>query len=239
MVSNPLISVIMPCNRPDDLPRAIEVFLSQDWENKELLICVDYGMAIPIPTGYDHLYSNSRKTHYWNSDHPVDSIYGDIIEIPYSGTIGAKRNKCCNCATGDIIAHFDSDDHYAPDYLSRTYAHLIEYKADCTGLSSAYFYRPKAEVWLYKYQGHQPYCIGSGMMYYKRVWENNHFKDLSEGEDAKFCANAGRVKPHNYIDGFLAMIHGKNTASHKQLSHMKRVDPQIAKRILVEDWDKY
>lgn len=213
-----LISVIMPCNRPEDMQRAMEVYVNQDWENKELLL-IDTSPMGHLPKFLD------------------DTIWYDTLF--YGNTIGAVRNYACSRAHGDIIAHFDSDDYYVPDYLSRTYAHLIESKADCTGLSSAYFYRPKAELWLYQYQGHQAYCIGSGMMYYRRIWENNHFKDLSEGEDAKFCANAGRVVPHNYIDGFLAMVHGKNTASHKQLSHMKRVDPQIAQKILGEDWDKY
>ena len=36
------------------------------------------------------------------------------IALPGQVSIGAKRNSACQLARGDIIAHWDDDDHSAP-----------------------------------------------------------------------------------------------------------------------------
>lgn len=55
-------------------------------------------------------------------------------------TIGAKRNKLLDEARGEIIAHFDDDDYYAPEYL-RTMVELLEaHAADFVKLSGYYLY---------------------------------------------------------------------------------------------------
>lgn len=149
-----------------------------------------------------------------------------------NGSIGTKRNRLCDEAKGDIIVMFDSDDFYSTDFIYRSYQHLVSTKADVVGLSCAYFYQPHTKMWRYDYIGVQKYVIGSGMMFYKSVWERNPFPDKNIAEDAGFLANAGRIIPHNYTNGFIAMIHGNNTASHHQTPYMKRIDINIAKNIL-------
>lgn len=221
------VSVIMPSNRPDFLPRAIEIFRSQDWEDKELII---------IPTEY-----NTRRCGHLAVPEPNIKLFA----VPPDCTIGERRNLACDWAEGEVIIHFDDDDWYAPNYITKSVEHLKATGADATGLSSAFFYlapkglgpeSPHAEsAWEYSYTGSQPYVIGSGMCYYKRIWEQNDFKCINEGEDAAFCANAGRVIPHSYKEGMVAMIHARNTASHKQLRHMKQIDPNIVRNIL-EKW---
>lgn len=149
------------------------------------------------------------------------------------GTIGEKRNRLCQRAKGEIIVMFDSDDSYAPDYVERCVNHMEEKKATCTGLSSAYF-ASKDQAWHYTYGGSQPYCMGSGMAFYKWIWERNKFPEISEGEDAIFCSMAGRVIAHDYRTGALFTIHDSNTASHKALSSMKPVAFQTVD--YAKDW---
>lgn len=143
------------------------------------------------------------------------------------GTIGEKRNILCSQANGDVIVMMDDDDHFAPDYVARCVAQLQH--CDTTGASSAYFLGQDA-AWLYEYTGSQPYCMGSGMAFHRRVWERSPFRCVNEGEDGMFCANAGRVVPHGYLNGFVASIHGGNTASHKQLHRMRSVDVGVVRR---------
>lgn len=162
----------------------------------------------------------------------------ELIVINGEGSIGAKRNKACNIATGEIILMMDSDDWYAPDFITRSVTHLIQSGAAITGLNKAYFFG-QGNMWLYEAKFKQPYVIGSGMTYYKSVWEKGHFPDKNSGEDLDFQANKGIIRPMDYLDGFMAMIHGNNTASHKQLSHMKRVNPEIAESILGESYGLY
>lgn len=144
-------------------------------------------------------------------------------------TIGTKRNRLCSEATGDIIVMFDSDDLYESDYVSRCVEQLQH--CDVTGVIKCYF-TDFNNAWLYHYTAfhNQPLVMGSGMAFHKRVWQHNPFRNTSVGEDLAFCTNAGSIQ---YIDGgMIATLHGKNTASHKQLHHMKRQSLDETKNIL-------
>lgn len=208
------VTCIMPCSRNGDLPRAIDIFLAQDYKDRSLLIGLDSLDGVDLSP--------------YGEESNVFSFYEGKKE-----TIGAKRNRLINAAKGEIICHLDSDDYYAPDFISQSLAFLKHSKADVTGLNTAYFYQREPEAaWLYQYTGQQPYVLGSGMMYYKSVWERNKFRDVSQGEDAFFQANAGKIVPHNYTAGFLAFIHGKNTASHLTLKNMKPVSPDYVRKMI-------
>jgi len=50
-------------------------------------------------------------------------------------TIGAKRNWLLSCCTGDVVAHFDDDDWYAPSYLQTMTQALQEQQLDLVKLS--------------------------------------------------------------------------------------------------------
>lgn len=206
----------MPCSRPEDLPQAIKVFMSQDYEDKELIIMGDEGF-------------DSQIVSYWPEIH--------VYNLKGTPSIGYKRNVAIEVSEGSIIINADSDDWYAPDYITRCVNQLQ--CCDITGLSSAYFYKPRTSLWLYEYRGSAAYVLGSGMAYHKKVWERKPYKDRSDGEDLYFQENAGRIIPHGYIDGFMAMIHGKNTASHLQLQHMRPQNIDLAKNILGDMWNNY
>ena len=55
-------------------------------------------------------------------------------------TIGEKRNQLIADARGEIIAHFDDDDYYAPNYLERMVDLLGSRGADFVKLSGYYLY---------------------------------------------------------------------------------------------------
>lgn len=195
---HPLVSCIMPCSRPDDLKQAILLFIAQDYPNKELLILMD-GEGYTLNTSIEH------RIHQWG----VPGL-----------TIGAKRNHLCQYAHGDIIFHLDSDDYYAPDWISTCVPLMDEY--DLIGMNKAYFYNPQTRIGkYYDAKNRQPYCLGATMCYRKAMWEKNKFNEhVAYGEDAMFCGNAGRIGNHNYIDGFTALIHGNNTCSHNAFVSM-------------------
>lgn len=182
------VSIICPTNRPSYIPHVTDMYHSQDYKNKELIV-----------------------------------IQGDE-------SIGYKRNLACKEAKGDIIIHFDDDDYYAKDYVSKC-VEVIKSGADTTGLSSAYFANfINGRAWKYEYTGTMPYVIGSGMAYRKSIWVENQFKDTSDGEDRLFLSAAGRVVPHGYINGFLATIHGRNTCSQHTIPYMTEISMDYVKK---------
>lgn len=94
------VSVICPTyerqSRHENLYRA---FAHQTHPDKELLILDDSPQASPFFTA---LEDKRVKYHF----------------LPVRMSIGYKRNFLASLASGEIIAHFDDDDYYAPTYLA-------------------------------------------------------------------------------------------------------------------------
>lgn len=100
------VSVICPTyNRHEKHPFLYAVFNHQSYPNKELLILDDSASPSLF---FTHL-QDKRVTY---------------IHIPLRLSIGAKRNMLSRMATGKLIAHFDDDDYYAPQYLETMITHL-------------------------------------------------------------------------------------------------------------------
>lgn len=212
------VSVITPSKNPEMLPRLIELFLAQDYADKELNILSD-GAGFTLYTSPD------KQIWHWGADHL---------------NVGQKRNELVKFAKGDIILHMDDDDFYAPDWISRSVKHLLATNADTTGLRSGWFYKPHTALWGYDYSNNgQRYVLGATMCYRRKVWENRAFKPMPQGEDAVFVANGGVVMPHDYKNGFMAMIHGNNTCSHQMTRQMKAYQPDYAKYVLGNWYEKY
>ncbi|MBS1772042.1 MAG: glycosyltransferase family 2 protein [Bacteroidetes bacterium] len=197
MTAQPLVSCIMPtANRARFIPTAIKLFLNQDYYNKELII-IDDGIK-----SVQHLIPNNPHI-----------IYLRLWHGPM--TIGTKRNYACGIAHGEIIIHLDDDDWYASDWVSHQVAILEETNADICGLSQLRFYAPvTGRCWKYTYPPDGLHWVaGATMAYRKQFWENNPFKDLQVGEDNEFVwYSNGKVVSHDYINGFISILHGRNTS---------------------------
>lgn len=132
-------------------------------------------------------------------------------------TIGAKRNLLVAEARGSIIAHFDDDDYYAPDYLSTMLARLFA-GHDITKLSGWFVYSSVYDAFgywdtvetrglhlLFEQPLVQPMMFtpeqshefrdgyvgfGFSYVYRKAVWETTPFPDQHFNEDYLFVQAA-------------------------------------------------
>lgn len=204
------------------LQRAIEIFKSQDYPNRELLILMD-------KDGYTKDTENESRIYQWG--------------LP-NASIAAKRNHLCEYAQGEIIVTQDDDDWFASDWISRTVQHMQETGADTTGIDKAWFYKPHSQLWQYRWNGKSKYCVGGTLAYKKSIWEQNKFRETSDGfgEDTLFMQKAGRIIPHSYHDGFVAMIHGNNSTSHNGVKTNPRFHPHHPdhmRKVLGKDYNKY
>jgi len=195
-MEQPLVSCIMPtANRQKFVPLAIQYFLQQDYFNAELVI-IDDG----VETSRNLIPENSNIRYY----------YTDPL-----GTIGVKRNYACEKTNGEIIMHWDDDDWYAPDWISRQVNSLIMNNADITGLNKVIFYSPTVDK-RYMYEDSepdQPWLCGATMCYWRTIWEKYPFIDLQVGEDYDFVYHAGKkIIAHDYLEGFVAILHAHNTS---------------------------
>lgn len=196
-MEQPLVSCIMPtANRQKFIPFTIDYFLHQDYKNTELVI-IDDGIE------------------------PAKALIPDDSKIKYFyypnkiGTIGIKRNIACEKASGEIIVHWDDDDWYAQDWISRQVDAQLSTGADITGLNKAIFYSPMLDQ-KYIYEDtdeDKPWVLGGTMAYKKSFWEAHKFVDLQVGEDYDFVWNSkGKIFAIDYTDGFVAILHAHNTS---------------------------
>lgn len=191
----PLVTCIMPtANRPEFIPNAIQYFLQQDYPFKELVIIDDGEKSVSelVPNLYSIRYFYSK---------PI-------------GTIGAKRNLACEKAAGSIIIHWDDDDWYATDWISRQVNALLGTDADICGLNQIQFYSIlNNKHWISKIRNCKKICLsGATLAYKKSFWNKHPFKNLQTNEDEAFIRNNhAKIHVHDYYQGFIAVIHTKNT----------------------------
>ena len=189
-----LVSCITPTyNRRAYLPRAIELFLRQDYPDRELIILDDGTDDVRdlIPNDPSILY------------HRLHTRL----------TIGAKRNLACQHARGEIIVHWDDDDWYPSDRITRQVQAILEANADYSGSSTIYFADDQNQTaFLYRYEGYpQSWVVGATLAYRKSLWARNLFLDVSVAEDTYFLLRAG-AKGIDLADPLLsiASIHPGN-----------------------------
>lgn len=153
------------------------------------------------------------------------------VIISGEDTIGYKLNNGIKSTSADIYIRFDDDDVYSDDYV-QTCIDSLQY-CDLTGLNKAYF-TDGNKAWLYEYKGGQGYVIGSGSAFRRSFWEQKQYDEKAKtGEDLLFCR--GKIKPHNYLQGFIAQIHNNNTASMRQLPLMQEVPLSVLPNQLLSD----
>jgi glycosyltransferase involved in cell wall biosynthesis len=190
----PLISCVMPtCNRREFIPSALKAFEAQSYPNRELIV-VDNGESVAdlIPDRHGYFYTHTG----------VDKL-----------TTGAMRNKACELATGEIVAHWDDDDYSHPDRLKEQYKLLQSMCVSVVGYNEMYFLDETAsQAWLYRNE--DLYALGTSLMYKRDYWRGHRFPDQAVGEDSDFIrpaqwrrAMACRAAGNRLI----ARIHGANT----------------------------
>jgi glycosyltransferase involved in cell wall biosynthesis len=100
------VSVVTPTyGRGHHMQRLYTAFEAQTWADKELVVLDDSSEA--------SLFMQNL------SDPRVRYVHE-----PKRMSVGEKRNRLADMATGELIAHFDDDDYYAPRYLERMASYL-------------------------------------------------------------------------------------------------------------------
>src|ERR1700729_3601485 len=122
-MATPSVSIITPTYNRPALLQAQHAFLqAQSRQDYEWLV-LDDG---PLPSAYFAALSDPRIRYH--------HLAGSRM------LVSAKRNWLCERASAPVIAQFDDDDYYAPDYLAVMMARLEQSGADITKLSGWFVY---------------------------------------------------------------------------------------------------
>ena len=145
-------------------------------------------------------------------------IHKEVLFDFGEGCIGWKRNNLCKRAKGELILHFDDDDKYEKDWISKSVEALLASESDIVGLSKLNMYDPVKDIAYQYFHNSTPvsFLSGATLCYRKSYWERNNFQNIQIGEDSVFMYDRGRqlakIFDHGYVDGFLASIHSGNTS---------------------------
>ena len=198
----PLVTAIMPTRqRPDFALQAVRYFLTQDYESKELLVLED---GTPSLAGR---LPEDPRIRYIATGAPARSI-------------GAMRNEACRLARGDIVAHWDDDDWYGPERLTRQVAAIRAGSADITALRDSLMLDLATwRFWRCRPDLHRRLFVrdvhGGTLVYRRRIWaEKAQFPDSSLAEDAAFLDQAvrrgARLRPVDAAGVFVYVRHSTN-----------------------------
>jgi glycosyltransferase involved in cell wall biosynthesis len=220
-----LASCILPtCNRRSFVPQAIQYFLRQEYEPKELII-IDDGTD---PVG-DVVPPDERICY---------------IRLEQKATVGAKRNLACERAKGDVIVHWDDDDWMADWRLRYQVEQLRQAQADICGLNRLLFFDPIAlAAWEYVFPGTtKPWVYGATLCYTRSFWQRNPFPDINVGEDTRFVWNDPEAAIVALSDTrwMAALVHPENTSA-------KRIEERCwtpcsfdaIRELIGKDWEFY
>lgn len=129
-----------------------------------------------------------------------------------------KRNRVNALATGDLIAHFDSDDWSSPVRLSEQVQLLTKSGKALTGYHTIIFYEPSTQT-VKRYVGDSRYTCGTSMLYRRDWWKAHPFRgqpklNVDYGSDTIFwreTKNAGEVVACDGRSNIVARVHNGQT----------------------------
>ena len=204
----PLVSCLMPTrDRRRFVAQAVEYFLRQDYEERELVVLDD---------------GDDRVADLMPADPRVR-----YVPLDEKLVLGEKRNRACELALGEIIVHWDDDDWHAPHRLSYQLAELERHGAGLCGTARVLYFEPAARRgWLYESPQTRRRWI-SGLCYRTSLWRENRFAHVRVGEDTRFVCNARIPTPLLLPDHrfFVGVVHAGNTSPKRTTGSNWQVRP--------------
>jgi glycosyltransferase involved in cell wall biosynthesis len=148
-------------NRRAFIPAAIDCFMRQTHENRELVILDD--------------------------GETVDDLVPADPRIRYERTArvntGVKRNLVNELADGEIICHWDDDDWSAPDRIADQVGRLVETGKPVTGYGTLLFWDTVAGQAKRYHSQIAGYVCGTSLCYTRDFWQMHRFPDKQEASD--------------------------------------------------------
>src|ERR1041384_798158 len=224
-IARTFVSCIMPtANRRAFVAQAVESFLRQDYEQRELIVVDDGADAI------GDLLPTDERVRY--------------VRVRERLTVGAKRNLACEQARGEIIAHWDDDDWHAPHRLKLQVAALLNTGALVCGINRLLFYDVRdGRGWQYAYPARQRLWLsGSSLCYRREFWAANRFAGVNVGEDARFVWSGQPEQMYVLPDStfHIGIIHAHNV-SPKQTggAYWSPYPVEQLRELFGTDWPRY
>jgi glycosyltransferase involved in cell wall biosynthesis len=198
------VSIIVCTNRRHCMHNLFRNYGRQNCKNKELIVIL-----------------NRKKLNvneYIKAARPYRNVR--IYSLPDRVSLGNCLNYGVKLARHTLIAKFDDDDYYAPNYISESIRSLFKTNADIVGKRAHYMYLNGKKLLLLRYPNREnrfvPLVQGATLLVKRTVFRKVSFRNRNRGECIWFCADT-RAKGFKIYSGsrynFLA-IRRRNTKDH-------------------------
>ncbi len=170
-----MVSVICCTTRQNYLENVFQNFESQDWKEKELIIVLN---------------KDDMDKSKWENRAKLSSN-AIVYQLPEKSTLGECLNFAIAKAKYSIIAKFDDDDYYAPQYVRSSMKTLNESKADVVGKRTVYMYFEDEKILAVHKPGRENQFVkqglkGATLFFKKELCQKIVFPKLNLGEDTYF-----------------------------------------------------
>jgi hypothetical protein len=187
----------------------------QRWKDKEMIIVLN---------------KDNMDLDAWNeraSQYPNDEV--KVFKLPQKYKLGKCLNYAIARAKDGILAKFDDDDYYGPNYLRESVRALKRGKASIIGKHTSYLYfEAKKALMVFRRGGEWKYkrsVKGGTLVFKKSVWRKVKFPEHKRvGTDSGWTGRCGRrgFKIYSVSKKHYVCIRRRNTGSHTQKKSTKR-----------------
>ena len=176
----PRVSVICSTNRDPKLSKLLEQVAQQTHPVDELCV-LGHGLEID-----PDFVERAQKL----------GIRAKVLYRDATATLGSCLNDLIDSASGDIIAKFDDDDFYFPNYLLDQVNALVNMEADLVGKSSIYFYLSRKNVlarrWKDQEHSWRGFVAGATFVGWRSTFIDTPYANRTRGEDTDFLTRLER-----------------------------------------------
>jgi spore maturation protein CgeB len=181
LLQTPKVSIVSSTQREEFMLNLFHNIRHQTYENIEVIIVLN---------------KNSMNISKWEKQFNQLDCKVKILKIDENFSLGHCLNEAIKHSNGEIIAKFDDDDYYAPNYLLDMVLAMDYSNADIVGKSAHYVYIEEKNMLVVKTVGsgaesYSDFVSGATLVFKREVFEQlNGFADRSRGEDTDLLLRA-------------------------------------------------
>jgi len=164
------VTVVTATNKPLYLQNLFTNFKRQQWRVKEMIVLLN---------------NDSMNIEHYKK---LASSLGNVLiyKVPAKWSLGKCLNYGISKARYEIIAKFDDDDYYAPNYLSEAMQRFEKTEADLIGKNKFYMYFKDSSKLMLATMPSKCRVAGATMLFKKKLYPDVSFKNLRKGTDMRF-----------------------------------------------------
>lgn len=170
------VSIVASTNRPQNLEHLIRQVSRQIHVDIELIL------------GLHGITGQKKRVDGMVSEAGIENAV--ILELEDALSLGECLNRLVEQSTGEVVAKFDDDDYYAPNYLRDSVNALFYSGADVVGKEANYLYLESQGRTLLRnpHREHRftTFVAGPTLVGKREAFSTTPFRDVTVGEDTGF-----------------------------------------------------